>query len=253
MRRPFAAVGFAIAIAWIATGAAAAPTSFTLQFSGKHVPNTNPALKADLSHEGRFSASAPLCPTGPAVDTKDVELEPLSVMRTHTCDDGTGTFTAFMPTVRGEHGGGGSWKIVEGTGRYATLRGVGTYTGRLVSGDPDRFETIVYATSWQGVVDFDAVAPTLTANATAKKLKKPTRTYSVRAVLDAHEGPVTYSVDFRAGKALLALKSGTAASGRVTTSVRFRAPRGVRTVKVIVTVTDVVGNESSTTLSVGLR
>jgi hypothetical protein len=174
-------------------------------------------------------------------------------MRTHTCDDGTGTFTAFMPTVRGEHGGGGSWKIVEGTGRYATLRGVGTYTGHIVSGDADRFETIVYTTSWQGVVDFDAVAPTLTASATAKRLPKPSRAYSVRAVVDAHEGPVTYSVDFRAGKVLLALKRGTAASGRVTTDARFRAPRGVPTVSVIVKVADVVGNESATTLSVRLR
>jgi hypothetical protein len=157
-----------------------------------------------------------------------------------------------MPDVRREHGGGGSWKILEGTGRYATLRGLGTYTSRLVSGDPDRPETIVYTTSWQGVVDFDAVAPTLTASATAKRLAKPTRTYSVRAVVDAHEGPVTYSVDFRAGKALLALKLGKAASGRVTATARFRAPRGVRTATVIMKVADVVGNESATALSVRL-
>jgi hypothetical protein len=103
------------------------------------------------------------------------------------------------------------------------------------------------------VVDFDAVAPTLTASAAAKKLKKRTRTYSVRAVLDAHEGRVTYSVDFRARKSLVALELGTAASGRVTTSVRFRAPRGVRAIKVIVTITNAVGNESATTLSASLR
>jgi hypothetical protein len=113
-------LGFAIAFAWIATSAAAAPTTFTLRFSGKHVRNTNPTLKSDLSHEGRFTASAPLCPIGTAVDTKDVVLEPLSGMRTHTCDDGTGTFTAFMPDVRREHGGADCGR--SSSGRDATRR-----------------------------------------------------------------------------------------------------------------------------------
>jgi hypothetical protein len=31
----------------------------------------------------------------------------------------------------------GTWKIVAGTERYATLRGQGTYTGHLVSGNRD--------------------------------------------------------------------------------------------------------------------
>jgi hypothetical protein len=252
MRRAFAAIVLATAIASVAAGAAAAPSSFTLQFSGSHIPDaTRPA---GLRHEGRFTASAPFCPAGTAVDTKQLDDGvTLTVFRTHTCDDGTGTFTAFMPEVRGEHGGIGSWKIVEGTGRYATLRGVGTYMGHIVSGDPNLFETIVYTTSWQGVVDFDAAAPTVTASATAKKLSKPKRTYSVRTTLDAHEGPITYSVDIRAGKSFLALKQGTATSGQAKTSARIRAPRGARTVTVIVTATDAVGNEGATTLSVRLR
>ena len=65
-----------------------------------------------------------------------------------------------MPTVRSEHGGSGSWRIVKGTGRYATLRGLGTYTGTLVSGDPD-FASVVFRTNWQGIVDFDADPPTI--------------------------------------------------------------------------------------------
>jgi hypothetical protein len=157
MRLPPLVIGLATAIASIAGSASATPTSFTLSFQGSHV--TDPSFPAGLRHEGRFTASAPFCPAGKAVDTRDVELEPLTVLRTHTCDDGTGSFTALMPAVAGEHGGGGSWKIVEGTGRYATLRGIGTYAGHIISGDPQVFETIVFETSWQGVVDFDIADP----------------------------------------------------------------------------------------------
>ena len=85
----------------------------------------------------------------------------LNVYRVHTCDDGSGSFTAYMPSVRGEHGGSGEWQIVEGTGAYATLRGVGTYRGTLISGDPNDFVTISYRTEWQGVVGFDADPPTV--------------------------------------------------------------------------------------------
>ena len=66
----------------------------------------------------------------------------LSVMCVHVCNDGTGSFTAFMPNVVGEHGGSGIWKIVEGTGHYATLRGVGTYTGEKLSGNVDDYASI---------------------------------------------------------------------------------------------------------------
>lgn len=251
MARTIAIAAALVALTFVVGGAAGSPATFQLTFEGSHVIDTS--LPAGIRHQGRFTASTPFCPSGRAVDTQDVEVEPLSVMRTHTCDDGSGSFTAFMPAVLSEHGSNGAWKIVAGTGRYETLRGLGTYTGHIVGGDPNDFASVVFTTSWQGVVDFDAVAPTLTAQATAKKLRKPTRTYSLRTALDAHEGPVKYSVDVRAGKAFLALKQGTAASGRVTTTSRVRAPRGVRVLTVIVTVTDVVGNESATTLSVRLR
>ena len=232
-------------------GAAAAPTAFTLQFAGAHIADTS--LTAGIRHEGRFTAAPPLCPSGTAVDIQDVEIEPLTVMRRHTCDDGSGSFVAFMPSVLSEHGGTGTWKIIDGTGKYATLRGVGTYSGHIVSGDPARFDTVVYTTSWQGVVDFDDVAPALTTTAQAKRLRKPARTYLVRTTIDAHEESVTYSVDIRAGRSFLALMKGTAASGETTSSARIRAPRLTRAVKVIVLVSDSVGNETTTTLQVKLR
>jgi hypothetical protein len=240
-----------LALGCLVGGAGGAPATFSLVFEGAHVFDTS--LPAGIRHEGRFTASAPFCSAGKAVDTRDIEIEPLTVLRTHTCDDGSGSFTAFMPALLGEHGGNGSWKIVDGTGGYATLRGIGTYSGHITSGDPGRFETIVYTTTWQGVVDFDAVAPTVDAIATSKKLRKPARTYSVRTVLDAHEGPVTYSVDIRAGKSFLAFKQGTTTSGKTTTTLRIRAPRGARSVQVIVTVSDRVGNENTSTRTVKLK
>jgi hypothetical protein len=187
------------------------------------------------------------------VDVQDLEGTPLSVMRKYTCDDGSGTFTAFLPAVAAEHGGNGTWKIVAGTERYATLRGQGTYTGHLVSGNRDDFPSVVYQTIWQGAVDFDAVAPSVTANARAKKLRRPARTYAVPTVIDAHEPGFTYSVDIRAGKRYLALKTGTSSSTAITVTPRIQAPRGTRTISVLVTVTDAVGNASSTTLVVRLK
>lgn len=130
----------AAASAAVSDRATAAPTPFSLTFEGAHIPDST--VVAGLRHEGRFTASAPFCPAGRAYDAHQFEREPLDVLRIHICDDGSGSFTAFMPAVRGEHGGSGTWKIVEGTGRYATLRGIGTYAGIRISGDPNVFETI---------------------------------------------------------------------------------------------------------------
>ena len=110
-----------------------------------------------------------------------------------------------MPAVRGEHGGSGVWRIVEGTGRYATLCGQGTYTGTLTSGDPNLFETILYRTEWRGVVDFDADPPTIESfAATVRKLRQRVAAYTVRIGLTARDAslPISYTVDLRAGRTL---------------------------------------------------
>ena len=103
--------------------ASAAPEPFLLTFDGAHFPDST--LEGGISHAGRFTASAPFCSAGEAHDVYHViEGEFLSVHRIHTCDDGSGSFTAWMPTVRNEHGSAtGAWKIVEGTRQYPTLRG----------------------------------------------------------------------------------------------------------------------------------
>ena len=248
-------VGLLLGGVFLLGGATAAPTGFTLAFDGAHFVDS--VLPAGIRHEGRFTASAPFCTSGTAVDVTDVQIEPLTVLRLHKCDDGSGTVTVLMPTVAGEHGGIGSWQIVEGTGRYADLRGLGSYAGRITAGDPGRFETIVYRTEWRGVVDFDAVAPSVALRAAARKLKKPARSYSIRVALTATDdvagNAAAYTVDVRAGRAFLAFKKGTTTSGQAVLTLRIRAPRGVRTIQVIVTATDPVGNEGSATASVRLR
>lgn len=102
-----------------------------------------------------------------------------------------------------------------------------TIHGKLASGNPNDFPTIVYQTTWQGVVDFDAAGPTLTATAQSKKLRRAPRTYTIRTAIDGHEPNIKYSVDIRAGRSYLALKTGATSSGKlvVKSTIRARSPQ----------------------------
>jgi len=161
-----------------------------------------------------------------------------------------------MPLVRAEHGGRGSWRITEGTGKYATLRGSGSYVGELVSGDPDDFASISYRTTWTGKVDFDAAAPVVGIAATAIKLKLPRRAYSVRVMLvvrnEEAAARVAYSLSVKSGAVFVASRQGVTTGGRATLSLRISPPRTARAVRLIVTASDPVGNESTTTRSIRL-
>ena len=251
-----AASALAAACAFISVGAAAAPSPFSLTFEGAHFLDSS--LPAGLRHDGRFTASAPVCSAGRAYDVRHLEGdELLAVLRLHTCDDGSGSFTAFMPAVRFEHGGSGSgiWRIVEGAGRYASLRGMGTYTGTRISGDPENFATITYRTNWQGVVDFDVDPPAIeNFTATASKLRQRVRTYVLRITVTLRDtaAPVSYSVHVRAGRADLGFKLGSTA-GQVRITLRVRPPRSARDARILLTAGDALGNETSTSRSVRLR
>lgn len=249
------AVALVAVIASISDRATAAPTRFSLTFEGAHLADSS--LVAGLRHDGRFTASAPFCSAGRAYDVRQEEPGGLlTAYRMHLCDDGSGSLTAFMPTVRGEHGGSGTWKIVEGTGRYATLRGTGTYIGTLLSGNPNDFETITYRTTWQGVVDFDVDPPVIeTFTATAQKLRLRVRTYELRIGLTARDtgAPVSYEVDVRAGQAVLGFKIGSTASGQARITLRVRPPRSARSARILLTARDAFENETRVSRSVRLR
>ena len=249
------AAGVAAVVGFFAVRATAAPAPFLLTFEGAHFVDS--AFSDGIRHEGRFTASPPFCSAGRAYDVRHVIASDfLDVQRIHVCDDGSGSFTAFMPTVRGEHGGTGTWKIVEGTGRYAALRGLGTYTGTRISGDPDVFETIVYKAEWQGLVGFDADPPTIDGfNATARKVRHKSGAYELRIGLSVGDTsmPVSYTVDVRGGRATLAFKQGSIASGQTATVLRIRPSRTASTVRILVTARDALGNEANAARTVRLR
>jgi hypothetical protein len=246
------------AIAALAGGAGAAPTQFTLTLEGSHVPDSS--LPGGLRHEGPFTASAPFCPAGKAVDVEHVsDAFPLGlvVLRKFTCDDGTGSFTALLP-VTAEHAanGRGRWQIVDGAGQYVKLRGAGTYGSTRLSGDPGDFLSITFRSTWTGTVDFDVEPPSVGVTARATKLRRPAGSYTLRVVLavpnEAAGASLAYSVEVTAGRATLGGRVGTTTTGKATIALRIKPARTARRVKVHADVTDPVGNKGGTTRTVTL-
>jgi hypothetical protein len=132
------------------------------------------------------------------------------------------------------------------------LRGIGTYSGQLISGNPDQFDTIVYRTVWQGTVDFDTEAPTVTIAAKATKLKRPRGTYSLRVTLRAQGDDVKYELRVSTASTLLELRNGSTRSGQANLKLAIK-PGRARTVQLVVAASDAVGNETKATRSVKLR
>ena len=248
-------VATVLTLASLAGGAGATPARFSLTFTGSHVADST--AEGGLRHEGRFTASAPFCPAGSARDVTQVaESGVLSVTRAHTCDDGSGSITVSLPVTRLEHGKSGFWKITEGTGKYATLRGSGTYLGEVLSGDPEDFGSIKYKTVWTGQVDFDVAAPVVAVTARAAKVKASRPTYSLRVTLvirnEEAGARVAYSLTATSGRVFLASREGGTTTGRATLTLRIRPPRSARAVKLVVNAFDPVANESTTTRSIKL-
>jgi hypothetical protein len=249
-----AAVAALAAVAAVADGARATPRAFTLTLDGRHTED--PTLPAGLRHEGRFTASAPACAAGTARDVSDVVLEPLTVLRAFTCDDGSGSFTVLLPGVASEHAGSGTWKIVSGTGAYESLRGIGTYSSTLVSGSPNDFLSIKFHSVWKGTVDFDATPPTIQVAARAIRLRRPAGSYAVRVVLKLlNEAPgarSSYELEAFAGSASLAVKLGATTTGSVTLNLQVHPPKAARRLRLQIRATDAVGNERAASRAITL-
>ena len=237
----------------VAGGAGGSPTAFTLTFDGKHVADTN--LPAGIRHEGRFTASAPACAAGTAADVEDVVVEPLTVLRQFTCDDGSGTFTVLIPGAASEHGGSGTWRIVGGTGRYESLRGTGRYTAVITGGSSTDFLSITYRTGWTGIADFDVTPPAVTTTAKAAKLVKPKATYTLKVALAMPQeagSRISWTAAVTAGRFDLLERFGATAIGRASFTARIKPPAAARRIRVRVVATDPVGNASTTVTSVAL-
>jgi hypothetical protein len=266
-RRPFnwvvalVGIGLAGVVAVSAATALAARTAaspFELVFQGRWEGEVDPEGFPSV-FVGTFTSVAPFCDSGTA-DYPDSDTR----VR-YTCSDGSGSLTIGpSPTPLGVRRGG-EWTIVEGSGQYAGLRGLGTSRNEMLDEDPEGF-VIRFRTTFQGFVAADAVAPSLAfTSATPKKLRRPAGFYAIRVGLslrdDVEGNAVAYRLRVTEGPEhardrrlrLLAEKEGSTASGSVSTTFRFLpSSKRVRSVQLLLFGSDPVGNGVSITRSLKL-
>ena len=225
-------------------GVSAAPQPFELAFAGGRVATE----RTDLGwrRQGTFAASGLLCPAGAAADVTHEFPFPEVAVRSFTCGDGSGSVSFRIGSFTAEEAadGGGTWSIVGGTGRYAALRGKGTWT--TVGVDLDRPEWPSVRTRLTGIAAFDTQAPRIAVRRSTVTGKSGARVlrFSFTAPDDVAANAVSYRITTLAGLQVLAEREGTTAAGRV---VALTAPihpaNGTRRVTVVVTVADPLGNE----------
>jgi len=214
--------------------------------------------RGQLVDAGTFTSKAPFCESGSAVDVRLGPVDaPGTATRLLTCADGSGSLTALVGSPQSEHQGTGTWSIVGGAGRYAGLRGRGTYRSERVSGDPDVPATIAFRNTWQGIVDADSVAPSIAIpTATATKLRRPSGAYALKLALalrdDVDGSSVSYTLRVTAGGVELARKFGTAESATLALNVRIRPSARVKAVRLQLSAEDPVGNEARLSRSLRL-
>jgi hypothetical protein len=253
----FRKIAFPAGVAALLGGAAlvvagtgrASPTSFELVMNGFHSAAQPPeTFSFGFRHEGPFTASAPFCSSGYAVDLR---LVPTMARRQFTCSDGSGTITADKFVRRADalftHEED-VWRIVDGTGRYSTLRGKGTSISDVVSGDPADHITTTFREVWRGVVDFDVTRPQVSiSRASVQQLQRPKGSYSIRVAFSARDGSdgnaVFYAITV-SGFGVFLRRSGTITAGIVSTTFRVHPAKRVRRLQLVVVASDPVGNET---------
>lgn len=227
-----------------ATGAtstgASTPTPARIVLDGSH-PSTSSV------HLGTFTAGAPLCSSGKFIDTA---VGDTVATRAFTCADGSGTFTGQMiGEIESEHCtcDGGQWRIVAGTGPYAKLRGLGTRSNVLISGDPYP----VFRDTWTGIVGLDAVPPSLAVTrVTTARVLHHRRTFTLRVVFstadDVVGNKVTYALSVLDDLSItVARKAGQTAAGTTRISLVVSAPPDVHALRLSLSVYDPLGNSRS--------
>lgn len=209
-------------------------------------------------YEGPFTASAPFCASGYAVDLTYEFGLPITTIRRYTCSDGSGDITARVEPSQTEHyrGGSGSWRIVAGTGQYATLRGTGNWS-TLSGWGEGNIAMVAFRTSWRGVVAFNDVAPQLSIKAaTAESFPSTKHVYRLAIVFAAQDdsdgGLVSYRLTVRGGRHELAYKTGTATSGPVSITLRISAPQQTQRLTVQISASDAIGNQRTIARSLRL-
>jgi hypothetical protein len=243
--------------------------SFDLSIRGSYT-KTQPSGRFPLGYryEGSFAASAPFCSTGSTVDFEYRSSGNVIVeLRRFTCNDGSGSITARMAIC----GWGddhvpswseGSWQIVEGTGPYRELRGVGMWMSSPAAGAVGPSQTIERDRRWsndlqvwEGQVAFDDEAPAVAvAEVRVSRVHGAPREYVVHVELSLRDEvpatPVTFFVTARS-RYLLAGKSETTSSGKASVDLRVR-PGRARTLRLRIDAWDPVGNAAATGRSLRL-
>jgi hypothetical protein len=247
----------------LATPARSVATAFELTFEAELEPPEFVITKG-----GMFESRAPFCAGGTIVE---VDNDYVSATWQFTCDDGTGSLTVHLG------GPEGGWRIVDGSGGYAGLRGRGSVQAEMLCkpwlGEScDLGRPIPWRGTLQGVVDpegvdpetvaptnTDSVAPTSTdtvaptiaiASAWAAKLPRPAGAYRIKVALalrdDVEGNPVWYRLRVATARGTeLARRFGTVTTGAVSMTLRIRPPDGARFVRLQLTGVDPVGNAVS--------
>ena len=251
----------------LAARSAASPFELTLEY--QHMSWEVPI--APLT--GTFTARAPFCGSGTFVELQRAGAADAKYRL--TCDDGSGSLVVsasvglfdfvagHLPVVEG------SWRILEGAGSYAGLRGTGSQRTELSEGpfDPECVDAWGADAEWvcpwlvtrrstlEGVAAEDAIAPTIGfSDVQVTKLPRPAGAYSVEAAIalrdDVEGSPVFYKLRVTPTTSARELASnvGTTRKETVAMTMRLRYDKPPkRAVLLRLSVADEVGNESSAT------
>jgi len=258
----------------LAAPARTAASAFELTLEAEYLP---PEFMT--TEGGTFRSRAPFCAGGTflqdVVQYADYGVERLQF----TCDDGTGSLAVGFPPLSA----GVAWRILDGSGSYAGLRGRGSQRWEQLCGDNcDLGKPIPYRGTLVGVVDWgvepdwpedgDTVAPTkpdqpedadtmaivgATVSAQAAKLRRPAGTYSIKVALalrdDVEGNAVSYRLRVATTRGIeLTRRFGTTTTGAVSMTLRIRPPDGARLVRLQLTGGDPVGNAVSVRRSLRL-
>ena len=189
---------------------------------------------------GTFTATPPFCAAG----SFERRLTSGRYEATNTCADGSGTIV-IQPGA--SVAGTSTLSIIGGTGNYADLRGRGSCAHDA------RELTLEHC---QALVDHDAVGPEARDLAVKVTLQKPkkSRRYSLRVsfkpVDNLAENSVRYELMVDAG--LQRIRRSGATTRPVGFTLALRATKNVRSLRLTLTMTDPVGNESSVSRAIRL-
>jgi hypothetical protein len=237
------------------SAAGTAASSFELVFEGRHEAAAD--SPTGFWHVGEFTASGPFCSSGTA-STLGVEgTTPANAQATRllTCADGSGTATALVVSIDKEHGGAGVWRLVSGTGEHTRLRGRGIFRSIRTGGDPSDLGSITFRSSWTGMAAYDDAPPAIAiTRASVTKLRRAAGSYILRVAFSVQEtsGAVRYGIAVNGRGAFLAFRLGETQSGRASAAIGVRPPRSARKLRVAITASDPLGNETKLSRDVTL-